>query len=200
MDATIINVECYVFVSKIQPKCVTAYACRGALPANAPLSLANGDPCRSLTSSDALAKLVVAELHEYASRLISELCQHGALILVDDIACARAKLRNRDTIAILSAFSPAGQCCQGGRFLRPKETGVIEAQARSHIRWRRVSASAVSGIPARRTSSSFLQRGCGHCLILSCSSENQRRQTPGCEARTVAGSREAIFPTSYISR
>jgi hypothetical protein len=67
------------------------------------------------------------------------------------------------------------------------------------VRWRRVSASAVSEIPARPTSRSFLQRGCGHCLILSCSSEN-RRQTPGCEARTVAGSRGAVFPTSYISR
>jgi hypothetical protein len=32
----------------------------------------------------------VAELHEYASRLISELCQHGGLILVDDIAQGRS--------------------------------------------------------------------------------------------------------------
>jgi hypothetical protein len=48
-------------------------------------------------------------------------------------------------------------------------------------------------------SRSFLHRGCGHGLILSCSSENQRRQTPGCGVRTVAGSREAVFPTSYIS-
>jgi uncharacterized protein YjbI with pentapeptide repeats len=47
-------------------------------------------------------------------------------------------------------------------------------------------------------SGSFLYRGCGHGLILSCSFENQRRQTLGCRARTVAGSREAVFPTSYI--
>ena len=86
MDATIINVECYVFVSKIQPKCLRVRASRSALLANAPLSLANSDPSRSLTSSDALAKLVVVELHKYASRLISELCQHGALILVEVIA------------------------------------------------------------------------------------------------------------------
>ncbi len=33
---------------------------------------------------------------------------------------------------------------------------------------------------ARRVSRSFLHRGGGHGLILSCSSENQRRQTPGC--------------------
>jgi hypothetical protein len=79
VDATIINVECYVFVSKIQPKCVTRVcASRNALLANAPLSLANSDPSRPLTSSDALAKLVVVELHEYASR--------GALILVEVIA------------------------------------------------------------------------------------------------------------------
>jgi hypothetical protein len=51
----------------------------------------------------------------------------------------------------------------------------------------------------RRVSRSFLHRGYGHGLILSCSSENQRRQTAGCGARTVAGSREAIFPRSYIS-
>src|SRR5580693_4618516 len=66
--------------------CHRVRASRSALLANAPLSLVNSDPSRSLTSSDALAKLVVVELHEYASRLISELCQHGALILVEVIA------------------------------------------------------------------------------------------------------------------
>jgi hypothetical protein len=35
---------------------------------------------------NALAKLVVVELHKHTSRLIGEFCQHGALITVEVIA------------------------------------------------------------------------------------------------------------------
>ena len=51
------------------------------------------------------------------------------------------------------------------------------------------SRQGISGVLqgiASRVSRSFLHRGGGQGLILSCSSENQRRQ--------------AVFPTSYISR